>query len=99
MPTILCYLAVGLFTSSLTQNQVVSALFGFAILLGLMLLVLTANVVQNDLVGQLLGYFSITSHYESFVSGGVKSYDLFFFISFIGFFCYLTYLALDARRW
>ncbi len=96
---VLCYLSVGLFASSLTQNQVVAAILGFSILLGMMLFVLTGNVIDNDMLGQLFQYFSVTAHYETFVSGGIKSYNIFYFLSFSGFFVYLTHLSLDARRW
>ena len=96
---VMCYLAVGLFASSLTDNQVVSAVLGFSILLGIMLFVLTANSVDNYMVGQIFNYFSITAHYESFVKGSINSFDLFYLFSFTGFFIYLTHLSLDSRRW
>lgn len=99
MMCVWCYLSVGLFASSLTENQIVSAILGFTILLGLMLFVLTANASDNAILSQLLQYFSLSMHYESFVKGAVKSFDVFYFISFSGFFVYLTHLSLDSRRW
>lgn len=97
--SVLCYLAVGIFASSLTENQVVSALVAFSLLLGSMLLVMSANASQNPLVGQILSYMSIPFHYEAFVRGAIKSYSLLFFLSFLGFFTFLTRESLESRNW
>ncbi len=97
--SVLCYLAVGIFASSLTENQVVSALVAFSLLLGSMLLVMSANASQNPLVGQILSYMSIPFHYEAFVRGAIKSYSLIFFLSFLSFFTFLTRESLESRNW
>jgi ABC-2 type transport system permease protein len=96
---VLCYLSVGLFASSLTDNQIVAALLTFSLLLGLMLFVLTANATDNYIVSQICEYLSLSFHLEGFVKGAIKSFDVFYFFSFSGFFIYLTTLSLDARRW
>jgi ABC-2 type transport system permease protein len=97
--SIMCYISVGLFASSITENQVVSALLGFCLLLGLMLLVLTGNAVHNMVLAQMLQYFSVPFHFESFSSGAIRSYNFVFFLSFIGFFSFLTHLSLESRKW
>lgn len=96
---IMSYIAVGLFASSLTENQIISALLGFSFLMGLMLLVLSSNASSNPLLSQMLRYFAIPFHFEVFVRGAFKSYNLVFFTSFIGFFFYLTHTSLDSRNW
>lgn len=97
--SILCYLSVGLFASSLTENLVVSALVGFCILLGIMLFSLTGNATGNILLSQMVKYLAVPYHFESFVKGGIRSYNLVYFFSFVGFFTYLTSLKLESRRW
>ena len=52
--SIMGYLAVGLFASSLTENQIVAALLGFCILLGIMLMAITANATNNFFSGRNL---------------------------------------------
>ena len=96
---VMCYLVVGLFTSSLTENQIVASLAGFCILLGIMLLAVTANATHNEVLAQVFYYMSTPSHFEGFVRGAFQSYDLVYFASFIGFFFYLTHLSLDGRNW
>jgi len=97
--SILCYLSVGVFASVLTNNQIVSALVSFCILLGLMLLVLSVNATNNDMLGQIVQYSSIPFHYEGLVRGSIKSYNLVYFTSFVGFFIFLTHKSLGSRNW
>ena len=96
---VMCYLAVGLFTSSLTENQILASLASFCILLGVMLLAVTANATHNDWLAQFFYYFSTPSHFEGFIRGAFQSYDFIYFASFVGFFFYLTHLSLERRNW
>ncbi|MDC1175138.1 ABC transporter permease [Bacteriovoracaceae bacterium] len=97
--SILCFLSVGLFASSLTQNQLIAALLAFSLLLGMMFLPLSGTVLNNYLVAQILQYFSVLFHTEGFLLGSLKSYDFVYMFSFIGFFLYLTHLSLESRKW
>ncbi len=96
---ICCYISVGIFASSLTDNQMVAAIVCFAILLGIMTLIFAANTTNNYLIGQMLKYLSIGFHYEPFLRGVGKSYNFIYFISFISFFLHLTNIRLKARNW
>ncbi|MEI8348073.1 MAG: ABC transporter permease [Pseudomonadota bacterium] len=97
--SIMAYLTVGLFASSLTENQIVSALASFALLFGCILLVVSIQATNNPLVGEMARYLSVPYHYEGFVRGGVRTYSLVYYLSFIGFFLYLTHKSLDSRKW
>lgn len=97
--SIACYVAVGIFASSLTENPVVSAVLSFCILLGMMLLVLSANATDNVLVSEILSYVAVPFHYEGFVRGAMKSYNFVYFASMIGFFLWLSERSLEARNW
>ncbi len=97
--SVLCYIAVGCFASSLTENLVIAALMGFTILLGIMLFSLTGNATQNVLLGQIFQYFAVPYHFDSFIKGGIRSFNLIYLFSFIGFFGFLTHISLESRRW
>ncbi len=97
--SVLCYITVGCFASSMTENLVVSALLGFCILLGLMLFSITGNATNNLLLAQFFQYLAIPFHFESFVRGGIRSFNFIYLFSFMGFFTYLTHLSLESRRW
>ena len=96
---IICYTMTGLFTSSLTNNQIVAALLSFCILFTSMLLVLSANATNNYMVGQLFQYMSIPFHFQTFAYGMVKSFNLVYLLSFSFFFFLLTHKSLESRRW
>jgi ABC-2 type transport system permease protein len=97
--TVMCYVSIGLFASSLTDNQVVAAVISFFLLFFFMLLVISANATQNPLVGQIFQYMSVAFHFEGFVRGVVKNYNLVFYGSFIFFTLFLTEKSLDSRNW
>jgi ABC-2 type transport system permease protein len=97
--SMMAYLSVGLFASSLTENQIVAAVISFCLLLGLMLLVITSQATHNLIVAEIFQYMSTPYHFESFVRGSVRSFNLVYFISFISFFFYATYLSLESRKW
>lgn len=94
-----CYLSVGLFASTLSENQIVSAIIGFSILFGVTLLVVTSTATNNIIVSQLLSYMSVPFHFENFVRGVMKNYNFLYFVSFIFFFSFLTRRSLDSRNW
>ncbi len=97
--SIMAYTAVGLFCSSLTDNQIVASLLTFCILLGSMMLVISINATNNYLMALIVQYLSVPFHYEGFTRGVVRSYSLVYFFSFYCFFFLLTLKSLESRKW
>jgi ABC-2 type transport system permease protein len=97
--SVMAYLAVGLFCSSLTDNQIVAALLTFCFLLGSMLMVISVNATNNYIFALMVQYFTIPFHYEAFSKGIIRSYSLIYFGTFIGFFFLLTVKSLQSRKW
>ncbi len=97
--SICSYLAVGLFCSSLTDNQIVASLLTFCILLGSMLMVITVNASNNYLLSLIIQYTTVPFHYEGFIKGLLRSYSFVFFASHMGFFFLLTLKSLQSRKW
>ena len=97
--SIASYLAVGLFSSSLSRNQLIAALLGFTLLMAFLLLALSVNATGNYYLGHFFKYLSVPYHFEKFVGGAIASYSVLFFCSFIFFFLNLTTRVLRARRW
>lgn len=93
------YLAVGLFASSLSSNQLIAALSAFAILMVLLLLALSVNATGNLYLGNFFRYLSIPYHFEKFSTGALVSYSGVYFASFISFFLLLVGCRLSARKW
>lgn len=97
--SIFSYIAVGLFCSSLTDNQIVASLLTFCILLGSMLMVITVNASNNYLLALMVQYTTVPFHYEGFIKGLLRSYSFVFFASHMGFFFLLTLKSLQSRKW
>lgn len=97
--SIMAYLSVGLFCSSLTDNQIVASLLTFCILLGSMLMVITVNASNNYLLALMVQYLTVPFHYEGFVKGLLRSYSFVYFASYLGFFFLLTLKSLQSRKW
>lgn len=93
-----CYAAIGVFVSSLTQNQIVSFIlavflcfvcfFAFDQLQGIQLFRFGAFGLED---------LGINAHYQSISRGVIDTRDLVYFLSFITFFLALTTLSLNQR--
>jgi ABC-2 type transport system permease protein len=80
------YIAIGLFASSITNNQIVS--FLLALFIGVFFLIIFDVLSGNftGIIGQVLNYLSMSTHFDSISRGVIDSRDLIFFLSvtFIG---------------
>ena len=92
-------IAVCLFISSLTENQVVAAVGGFAASLFLILLDAMYYVVSSRTLRILFTHMSFNGRYRGFTIGVVGFADVCFFISIAAFFLCLTAVVLERRRW
>lgn len=78
------YVSIGLFTSSVTNNQIVA--FLLALFIGLFFHIIF-NVLAANLggfVGQLFHTLSLSVHYESLARGVVDTKDVVYFLSIVG---------------
>lgn len=94
------YLAIGLFASNLTENQIVA--FILAIVLGFALLVIGEDFVMFSLPPALVpacAYLGLGTHFESIGRGVIDSRDIIYYLSIIGFFLFLNQLSLESRKW
>jgi ABC-2 type transport system permease protein len=91
-------LSLGLFASSLTENQIIAAVTGFALLL-LLWVVGLARVLSAGFWGRVLQAVSIMDHFDNFTRGVIDTRDLVYHFSFIFFFLFLTKRILESRRW
>ncbi len=94
------YIAIGMFVSSRTDNQLV-ALIGTAVICGVFQAV--GSPVITDLfgatTGDLLRQFGAGSRFESIERGVIDLRDLVYYLSLTMFFLALNILSLDSKRW
>jgi ABC-2 type transport system permease protein len=92
------FIALGIFTSSLTENQIVAAVLSFGALLLFWMIGWTTSI-SGPFLSAILGHISIVSHFDSFTVGLVDSRDIVFYLSFILFWLFLTLRFLNSRYW
>lgn len=94
------FLAIGVFTSSLTQNQVIAYFLGLAIMLLLWIAAAGTNVAGvGTPVGNILSYIAITGHYDDFFRGVVDTTHVVYALSIIVVSLFLATQMLQTRRW
>jgi ABC-2 type transport system permease protein len=94
----MAFLAVGLFASSLSSNQMVSAVIAFVILLILYLISQVVGSVGAG-VGTVLSQLSLYDHFTSFPQGLIDPKDVVFYLTFTGVVLFITIQVVEGRRY
>lgn len=94
------YVAIGLFTSSLSDNQIISFVLGvlgcFIFFLGFESI---ADLVMSGFWENLFSSLGIAHHYNSMARGVIDTRDVIYFISVIAIFILFTKIVLESRKW
>jgi len=93
------FTAVGLFTSALARNQIVAAMFAFAVLVVLFSLGLLEQLVFQQALKSALGYMNLWEHMDDFARGLVDTRHIVYQLSLSGLFLFLATKALEANKW
>jgi len=92
------YLSIGVFTSSLTQNQIVAFITSFVIIFALFMLDKVLIFMPGFLVS-FFEYLSVDYHFSNISRGVIDSRDVIYYLSIISFFLFLAVKALESRKW
>jgi len=92
------FIAYGLFSSSLTENQIIAAIICVAGLLVIQIAEALSSMI-GGVAGKALDWFSLLSRYRDFSSGIFGIAPIVYFLSFIALFLFLTVRVIDKRRW
>lgn len=93
-----CFVALGLFLSSLTKNQTVAGAATFVVALLFWIMDWSADTATGNW-GEVLRYLSITQHFDDFAKGVLDTKHIVFYLSFISFGLFLTVRSVDTDRW
>jgi len=93
------FLALDLFISGCTRNQVTAVIAAFGVNLAVWLLDLLATAVTLPVVTPVLRFLSLYDRYEPFLLGQLSYASILYYVSFCAVFLFLTVRMLDARRW
>lgn len=92
------FVAVGIFFSAITENQVIA----FVLTMGLLLflwVIAGAAYSAGPIWSEIVNYVSIYTHYNSMGTGMLDSSDVLYYLSVIALGLFSTYLAFDANEW
>ena len=95
-------IAIGMFLSAFTRDQIVGFLAGVIVLLFLVLLghpFIASEFGAGSWVGAFARTVSPTTHFQSIGRGVVDLRDIYYFTAMIGLFLYLNARVIDLRRW
>ncbi len=91
-------IGVGIFSSALTNNQIVA--FLLSLFIGLFFIVIF-DVLSGSSAGwfaQFFSYLSISTHYESMARGVIDTRDIIYFLSLAGLSIFLATMVLSKRK-
>lgn len=92
------YISIGIFASSLTENQVVAFIISFLMVFALFLLNKVLVFLPTSLAS-ILEYISIDYHFGSIARGVIDSRNIIYYLSGITIFILLTRASLERRKW
>ena len=92
------FLAVGLFISTLTTNQIVSYILTFSVFL-LLWIISWIGSISSGMVTDVTSYLSIIEHFDDFSKGVIDTTHVIYYLSLITFGLFLTAKSVDTERW
>ena len=93
------FIAIGLFVSSLTENQLVAAVGTMGILIFLLLVGLLNSLIDSYVVRTIIDWISIYSRFGNFSYGILDPATMVYYFSICFVFMFLTVRIYEKRRW
>nr|WP_249435732.1 ABC transporter permease subunit [Paenibacillus sp. Marseille-Q4541] len=90
-------MAIGLFASSLSQHQMVSAVAGFIILF--VLWMMDSFTGSDSAITAWLEPFSLSNRFMNFTKGVISGPDVIFYLTLAGVFLTLSIQGIERKRW
>ena len=94
-------ISIGLFISSMTENQMIAAVGTFAVMMFIMMMDSVSSILPASFafIGELLAKLSFLARYDELVTGVLDISTILFFISVAAVFNFLTVRVLEKKRW
>ena len=93
------FIAIGMFISSLTENQLAAAVITVSVITLMLLLNIVNEMINVYAVRVILDWVCVLSRFSAFSSGYFDFAALLYYISLTGVFLLLTVRVYDKRRW
>ena len=94
------YTSIGIFASSLTDNQIVALISSMVMSLFFYLVLgMVGDIKALDAIGKSVEWFGLDYHYYSMSRGVIDTRDVVYMLSFTGVFVWLTKTVFESRKW
>ncbi len=93
------FIAIGLFISSLTENQIISAVVSIGVFALIMASSAFASGIENDVIRVVVKWFSVMDRFAGFQRGIFDITALVYYVSLAAVFLFLTVRVYEKRRW
>ena len=92
------FIAIGLFISTLTENQIIACIITYAVLLGLWLIGFAQSYLPNEFLKSLAGYLSVSNRFAEFSMGILDFSTIVYYLSITAFFLFVITVMTEKRR-
>ncbi len=93
------FIAIGVFVSSLTENQLAAAIITVAIIVVMLILNLVNSFIDVYAIRFVVDWFCFMSRFNAFQNGYIDFAAILYYLSITGVFLLLTVRVYDKRRW
>ncbi len=95
----MCFIAIGMFISSLTENQFAAIVVTFGVLAALLCISVFNSYIPSAAIRGIFDWFSIYNRFYNFTYGLFDFGALIYYLSVAGVFVFLTIRVYEARRY
>jgi ABC-2 type transport system permease protein len=92
------FISIGLFTSCITENQIIAASVSFGLLFCFWLLSYSITFVSAGF-GRFIAYIAINEHFECLAKGVLDSEDIIYYLGLTMLFLFLSLRSMESKQW
>lgn len=93
------FISVGIFISSLTENQMIAAIGSIGANIALCVFDILNSIIKAEAAQKVINSLSVFTRYYEFTLGVFSLRNILFFVSLIAVFNFLTMRFIERRRW
>jgi ABC-2 type transport system permease protein len=93
------YIAIGIFISSLTKNQIIAFLIAIAVCFTVFIVGYPFVVDKMGSLAPLFKYLGLGSHFNNIGRGVIDTRDIVYYVSIIFLFLWLNVRSVESRNW
>lgn len=94
-----CYVAIGVFASSLSESVLLAVILGLIFNLSLWFVAQGSGFFDSPTLVSLMEHLAVGQHFANFVRGTINLSSFAFLLSCISFFVFLTQRVVESTRW